>query len=264
MTPGGGPPGEHPPSPRLRLVAPPADDDPGPRAHVTVGPPPDAGASSVISALVRGGDEGLGDRDRRMFEPYSQRLAGSAGPLRVERARAWMAVDWLVRTFSPLWLRVAGLGDEASRVAQLPELRPGSPAPPVVALLDALHQIAAAHVERPVSDQVGAAVRVALARAAGPAAAAAGAAAIGASGVASAAIRVAASAATAAAAGAAAPEERLDPTARILRASATRLVERMLVVDLAAPDSPTAGPTLRLVDRLGDRPPDSSPPQIGP
>lgn len=46
--------------------------------------------------------------------------------------REWMALDWLVRTYTPVWLRAAGFGDQAVTMEALPHLRSGIDARPTV------------------------------------------------------------------------------------------------------------------------------------
>jgi hypothetical protein len=83
-------------------------------------------ASPVIAAFMRSWNDTLNDEDRnRLLKPYVTRLVGTASTPEVEDARAWMALDWLVRVHTPAWLRLAGLHDQAARLAELGEFKGG-------------------------------------------------------------------------------------------------------------------------------------------
>jgi hypothetical protein len=149
-----------------------------------------------------------------------------------------MAMDWLVRDYTPAWLRLAGLSDQADLLDGLPEFKHGMDVPSVRPAIDAVRKDADA-AWAAAWDAAGAAAWDA-ARAAAWAAArdAAGAAAWDAARAAAwdaaraaarAAARDAAWAAAGAAAGAAA-WAALRPTVVGLQASSHRLVDRMLAV----------------------------------
>jgi hypothetical protein len=72
--------------------------------------------SPVLRALCISLNDGLADRPRQRLRPYLTRTIGTAGD-GLDEARAWLAMDWLVRTYTPAWLRVAGLADAAQRLA---------------------------------------------------------------------------------------------------------------------------------------------------
>ena len=79
-------------------------------------------ASPVIAAFLRSWNDTLPDTDRQALKRYIVPLVGSKGTPAQESARSWMACDWLVRTFTPAWLRLAGLTDDADALEALPEL----------------------------------------------------------------------------------------------------------------------------------------------
>ena len=54
-------------------------------------------ASQVVGAFLRSWNDTLPDDDRQQLKQYVPRLVGSAGTKEQEDARAWMALDWLVR-----------------------------------------------------------------------------------------------------------------------------------------------------------------------
>jgi hypothetical protein len=100
--------------------------------------------SPVLAAFGRSLNDVLPDGKRQELIPLVPLLPGTAGDGRDE-ARGYMALDWLIRTFTPGWLTVAGLADEAR---SLRDLRP-------ITGLDAT--AAAAPVVQQVSQQAAAA-----------------------------------------------------------------------------------------------------------
>ena len=81
-------------------------------------------ASPVIGAFMRSWNDALNDNDRQDLKRYIRRLVGSKGTPEQENLRGWMALDWLVRVHTPVWLRHAGLDEHADRLAGLAEIRP--------------------------------------------------------------------------------------------------------------------------------------------
>jgi hypothetical protein len=77
-------------------------------------------ASPVIAAFCRSWNDATDDEGREALKAYIPRLIGSVSSQQVENARGWMATDWLIHTYLPLWLRVAGLEDQAVRCERLP------------------------------------------------------------------------------------------------------------------------------------------------
>jgi hypothetical protein len=78
--------------------------------------------SPVLGAFGRSWNDALPDETRQRLIPFIPRLVGTAGDPEADEVRAWMATDWLVRTFTPTWLRKAGLAARADELAALPEL----------------------------------------------------------------------------------------------------------------------------------------------
>ena len=79
--------------------------------------------SPVLSTFARWLAAGFDTEDRQALKAIAPRLIGS-GPARpaAERARQWLATDWLVHVQAPAWLRAAGLVDAADRLASLGRL----------------------------------------------------------------------------------------------------------------------------------------------
>ena len=66
--------------------------------------------SPVLGAFGRTLNDGLDDERRQRLIPFIPRLVGTAGDPEGDEARAWMATDWLVRVFTPTWLRNDSVG----------------------------------------------------------------------------------------------------------------------------------------------------------
>ncbi len=77
----------------------------------------------VLAAFGRSWNDSLNETDRnRILKPFVARLVGTRSTPEVQDARAFMAADWAVRTFTVAWLRKAGLDADADALAALPEL----------------------------------------------------------------------------------------------------------------------------------------------
>lgn len=82
-------------------------------------------ASPVIGTFLRSWGDDLNNKDRQTLKQYVPRLIGSKGTPEQEDTREWMVLDWLVRTYTPTWLRFAGLSDKADRLSGLPKFEAG-------------------------------------------------------------------------------------------------------------------------------------------
>ena len=60
----------------------------------------------------------LEDVSRQRLRPYLARTIGTATD-GLDEARSWMALDWLIRIYAPMWLAVAGLTESANGLAAL-------------------------------------------------------------------------------------------------------------------------------------------------
>jgi hypothetical protein len=76
-------------------------------------------ASPVAAAFLRRWNDDLDDKTRQKLKPYVARLVGSKASAAVESKRAWMLLDWLVRHYTPAWLELAGLKEQAAALRAL-------------------------------------------------------------------------------------------------------------------------------------------------
>lgn len=84
----------------------------------------DVCASPIIESFLRSWNDGLSsDADRdRILKPLIPRLIGIKGGKSLEDSRFWMICDWLIREFTPPWLRLAKLVVEADAISSLAEI----------------------------------------------------------------------------------------------------------------------------------------------
>jgi hypothetical protein len=77
-----------------------------------------AHVSPVLATYVRWLAGGLDDGLRQQLKPVAARLIGT-GPASAadERARRWLATEWLVKAQAPAWLHAAGLVEVAERLS---------------------------------------------------------------------------------------------------------------------------------------------------
>jgi hypothetical protein len=74
--------------------------------------------SPVIGAFLRSWNDSLDDSLRQRLKAYVFRVMNTnTGPADDER-RAWLATDWLVRTYAPTWLDLAGLKEQAQETIE--------------------------------------------------------------------------------------------------------------------------------------------------
>jgi hypothetical protein len=81
--------------------------------------------SPVLRALCTTLNDSLEDEPRQRLRPYLARTIGTADD-GFDETRAWLAMDWLIRTYAPAWLSAAGLTMSARRISTLPPVL-GSP-----------------------------------------------------------------------------------------------------------------------------------------
>jgi hypothetical protein len=217
-------------------------------------------ASPVVSAFLRNWNDSLPDAERDRLLPadvWVLRLVGSHGSPEIEERRAYLALDWLIRTYAPMWLDlVPDLRPHAAALRGLPGIvdlataeRAGQAVRPAraaarAAAWDAARAAARAAAWAAAGATAGAAARAAAGDAAWAAAwdAARVAARAAAWDAARAAARAAAWDAAWDAAGDAAraaardaARDRLRPTVEAMQASALDLLDRMLRCGETAP-----------------------------
>ncbi len=92
-------------------------------AHLAGEPHSDdpACVSPVLRAMCIALNDSLDDVPRQRLRPYLARTIGTASD-GLDRHRAWLAMDWLIRTYTARWLIVGGLSAHAERLATLPEV----------------------------------------------------------------------------------------------------------------------------------------------
>jgi hypothetical protein len=77
--------------------------------------------SPVIGAFLRNWNDSLpSDADRdRLLKPLIPKIINTRADDATEERRSYLALDWMIRTYLPAWLRFAKLEDEADKVAAL-------------------------------------------------------------------------------------------------------------------------------------------------
>src|SRR6185312_1080415 len=102
-------------------------------------------ACPVISAFLRAWNDSLGDDERdTLLRPLIPQLINTKGSKALERRRALMAADWLVRVHTPAWLRLAKLDAHADALAALPEITDMAQMPLIRGPIEAAQRDAAA------------------------------------------------------------------------------------------------------------------------
>jgi hypothetical protein len=91
--------------------------------------------SPVVRAFCVAMNDGLDDAPRQRLRLYLARTIGTAGD-GLDIRRAWMAMDWLVREYTPTWLSAARADNVAD---QLRSLREVSAVDDLGPALEALH-----------------------------------------------------------------------------------------------------------------------------
>jgi hypothetical protein len=178
-------------------------------------------ACPTISDFLRSWNDSLKDDQRQILKPLIPKLVGTNHGPEIALKRSYMVADWLVRTYTPEFLRMAKLEADAEALAALGELKDKESFTAAVAPINTARDSARA--------AWAAAGDAAWAAAAGAAAGAAARAAAWAAAAGAAARAAAGDAAWAAAAGDAA-WAALKPSVERLQLSALDLVERMIAV----------------------------------
>lgn len=102
-------------------------------------------ACPVIGAFLRNWNDSLPDDDRNeLLRDLIPQLVGTRSTPEIEQRRATMAADWLIRTHTPAWLRLAKLDAQADALANLPEITAFAQCPGLMPALEAVRRDSAA------------------------------------------------------------------------------------------------------------------------
>ena len=95
--------------------------------------------SPVIGAFMRNWNDNLPDDERTaLLLPLLPKLLNTRGSTELEQRRSLMAADWLVRTHTVAWLRLAKLDKQADLLASLPEITSMAQIPSIRGPLEAV------------------------------------------------------------------------------------------------------------------------------
>jgi hypothetical protein len=97
--------------------------------------------SPVLRVLCIALNDGLDDERRQGLRPYLTPMIGTAGDGH-DRARSWLALDWLARTFAPTWLQVAGLDGTAQTLRRADPLTSSGSLAAVLGVLETARRAA--------------------------------------------------------------------------------------------------------------------------
>ena len=97
----------------------------------------------VLGAFGRSLNDCLDVERRGRLKPLIPALVGTASDGHAE-ARGFMVMDWIVRTYTPAWLRLARLDTAADGLESLPEIADAATLRGAQEMLDAARQSAAA------------------------------------------------------------------------------------------------------------------------
>jgi hypothetical protein len=100
-------------------------------------------ASPVIAAFLRSYNDSVSDEVRQSLKKYIPLLIDTRGSAALEERRSLIAADWLVRTYTPAWLRLAGLTSQAEALETLPEIIAMAQIPSIIGTIEAARESAA-------------------------------------------------------------------------------------------------------------------------
>jgi hypothetical protein len=80
---------------------------------------------AFIASFLRSWNDRLNDEDRQKLKPYIYRVIGTANDGGYDR-RFWLTIDWLIREYTPAWLDLAKLTDQAAALRALSEITDAS------------------------------------------------------------------------------------------------------------------------------------------
>lgn len=102
-------------------------------------------ACPVITVFMISWNDALPDDERSsLLLPLIPKLVGTRSTPEVEQRRSLMAADWLMRTHTPAWLRLAGLTAQADALAGLPEITSMAQVPGLLEPIEAVRRAAVA------------------------------------------------------------------------------------------------------------------------
>jgi len=80
-------------------------------------------ASPLITAFASNWGDVLDDETRQRLKPFAPRIVGTRSTDAVEERRAYLVLDWLIRTHTPAWLALTEqLAVHAAALRALPEI----------------------------------------------------------------------------------------------------------------------------------------------
>ncbi len=92
----------------------------------------------IIGAFLRSWNDALPSDERDpLLRSLIPAVIGTRGSKALEQRRATMAADWLVRSHTPAWLRLAGLNAQAKALEMLPEITDFARCPSLMPALNA-------------------------------------------------------------------------------------------------------------------------------
>jgi hypothetical protein len=91
--------------------------------------------SPVLRAMCIALNDGLEHEPRQRLRPYLARTIGTADD-GLDTDRGWMAMDWLIRVYTPAWLAAAGLRDTAAGLSELARVADGESLRGALGVLD--------------------------------------------------------------------------------------------------------------------------------
>jgi hypothetical protein len=96
-------------------------------------------ACPVISTFLRAWNDDLPDDERTpLLADLIPRLVGTRSTKEIEIRRGTMAADWLIRVYTPAWLRLAKLDAQAAQLESLPEVTDFASCPSLMPVLNAV------------------------------------------------------------------------------------------------------------------------------
>ncbi len=96
--------------------------------------------SPVIATFLRSWNDALDTETRQQLKALIPVVMDTAGSPEDEDRRAWMCLDWLVREYTPAWLRLAKLDKQADLLANLPRFKAGMDIPSIRPAIEAVRQ----------------------------------------------------------------------------------------------------------------------------